>query len=104
MKRFTTFLKENYKDYLNFKISEKKYLKKGLWLYEIKSTFLNENEELEREYKYFLVSEQKNLNDLMNRKRGFNLNYSENNKVKLHDYYIEGYITIDRYNNNFKSW
>lgn len=104
MKKITTFLREQYNNYLDFKVNDKKNLKNGLWLYEIKYLFFNEDKELDHDYKYFLVAEQNKLNDLINRKRGFDVNYSSNNGVKLHDYNIEGYLTIDRYNNNFKSW
>lgn len=99
MKRLTTWLKDeniynNY--YYEFKLYDKQYLKKGLWLYGVECYYKNEDGEIDTDIKYFLVSNKDALNDLIKRKRGFGCSASANNGIRLHAYYIDGYF----YKNN----
>lgn len=98
MERLTSWLKNKnvYNDYyFEFKLYDKQYLKKGLWLYGIECSYKTEDGEIDTDIKYFLVSDHKTINDLLNRKRGFDCNASANNGVRLHNYYIDGYLFKD---------
>lgn len=104
MKRLTTWLKQTnaYNDYyFEFKLYDKQLLKKGLYLYGIECFYKDEDEEIDKDIKYFLVSDPKMINELLNRARCFACNASSNNGVKLHDYYIDGYLI--KCDDNFKS-
>ena len=102
MNRFTTWLKEQYNnDYFKFTIYYKQYLKKGLYLYGIECFYKNEDGEIDKDIKYFLLSNEKAMNELLNRARGFNCNSAANNGIRLHNYYIDGYII--KFNDYYQS-
>ena len=102
MERLTSWLTKQYNNYyLKFKIYDKQYLKKDLYLYGMECFYTNEDGEIEIDVKYFLVSNQKAMNELLNRARGFNCNASSNNGVNLHNYFIDGYII--KFNDYYQS-
>ena len=102
MERLTSWLKEQYNNYY-FKIRtyDKQYLKKDLYLYGVECLYKNEDGEIETDVKYFLLSNEKAINELLNRARGFDCNSSANNGIGLHNYYIDGYII--KFNDYYQS-
>lgn len=102
MERLTTWLKKQYNNYyFEFRTYDKQYLKKDLYLYGVECFYKNEDGEIETDVKYFLLSNERAINELLNRARGFDCNSSANNGIRLHDYYIDGYII--KFNDYYQS-